>query len=204
MVPKDVDFRRLPRNLAIQALGCHPETFDAWVMKGLPSVEGTGRAAVYDIGKILDWRVEKEKEKKRQEVKAREKKDKESPGDDQESGMKYKISLQELRKKTRENDEADGHLVDRYATDNLFFNLGKNIRLNLIPKAHVYGPQCEGKTGFEIATFLLKEFEKLCNSISGLEGFNFSEEALAYEYHEMFMKGFEYAKKEQAEERKVY
>lgn len=191
---KDIDFRKMTRGQMIQALNIHPETFDAWAIKGAPVEDGEGRSALYDIGKVLEWRVNREKEAKKNDPKNKPPKKEPSDESDPESLLKQKISLQELRKKTRENDEADGLLVNKKEMDNLFFNLGKNLRQNLMSKPPVYGPQCEGKSGFEITNYLLKEFERLLNSISGLEGFIFDDEAQAYELHEMFIKGYNYGK----------
>lgn len=182
---EQVDPHEMTRKQVIMFLGIHSETFDSWCNDpSMPRLKIDGKVKdMYRVSDIFKWRLEKEK-----------KKGKEADGDP-ESVLKQKIGQQELRKKTRENDEADGLLVDKKKMERLYFDLGKNIRQNIMSKPQVYAPECAGKSSFEIMTYLMKEFERLCNGIAGLEGINFKNDIdEAYEYHEMFMKGYDYAK----------
>lgn len=194
MKTDEFNFRRMTRKQMIQALNVHPETFDAWISQGAPIEEGEGRTALHDIGRILEWRVERERQNKKNspkiKVKAEEKEENLPP--DPEALLKQKIAEQELRKKIRENDLSDGLLVNKKEMEDLFFRMGRALRDNLMSKNTVWGPQLNMVSGFEATTYLRKECEKLCNSLAYLN--NISDEELAHEYHEYFMLGFNYAK----------
>lgn len=190
---EEVDFKKMWRKQIIQAIGVHPETFDHWVDEGCPVVEGKGQTALYDLGAVFRWRIEKA-EKSRKPIK---KEKDEAKGDgqliaDKEVILRERILVQDLRKKTIENDEREGLLVNKKQMEDLFFRLGRGVRDNLMSKPQIYGPQLEGLSSFEITTYLRKEFEKLCNSLADLN--HISDHDYALELHEMFMLGFNYGK----------
>lgn len=192
MKTDEINFRRMTRKQMIQALNIHPETFDAWISQGAPIEEGEGKSAVHDIGRILEWRVERERQSKKNAPKIKIKKDDGETVDVSDSKLKELILKEDLRKKKIENDEREGLLVNKKEMEDLFFRMGRALRDNLMSKNTVWGPQLNMVSGFEATTYLRKECEKLCNSLAYLN--NISDEELAHEYHEYFMLGFNYAK----------
>lgn len=188
----ELNFKRLPRKLAIQAIGIHPETFDHWVNEGCKPVEGKGQTAYYDLGQIFRWRIEKAENSRKPIKKEKIKKDDGETVDVSDSKLKELILKEDLRKKKIENDEREGLLVNKKEMEDLFFRMGRALRDNLMSKNTVWGPQLNMVSGFEATTYLRKECEKLCNSLAYLN--NISDEELAHEYHEYFMLGFNYAK----------
>lgn len=187
----DIDFRRMPRKLAIQAIGIHPETFDHWVDEGCKPVEGKGQTAFYDLAKIFLWRIEKA-ENSRKPIK-KQKESKQESGEmilDPEVVLREKIMRQDLRKKTLDNDEREGMLVDKKQMEDRYFRLGRALRDNLMSKDSVYGPQLNMVSGFEASVYLRKEFEKFCNSIADLNLLD--DHALALELNDYFNAGMNY------------
>ena len=160
-----VNFRRMPRNLMIQALDIHPETFDAWVIQGAPIEEGSGRTALHDIGKFLLWRVEKEKASKKNQKKIKVEKETGEMISDPEVLLREKILVQDLRKKTLDNDEREGSLVNKKEHENLSYLLGRTFKETLMSQPAIISPQIEMKSAFEINVFLIKCFQNLCNRL---------------------------------------
>ncbi len=182
---EDIDFRRMPRKLAIQAIGIHPETFDHWVDEGCKPVEGKGQTAFYDLAKIFLWRIEKA-ENSRKPIKKQPKENKPDSGEmilDPEVILREKIMRQDLRKKTLDNDEREGMLVDKKQMEDRYFRLGRALRDNLMSKDSVYGPQLNMVSGFEASVYLRKEFEKFCNSLSDLNILDDHNLALEFNYY---------------------
>lgn len=190
MSESEINFRAMPRNLMIQALNIHPETFDSWITQGAPIESGKGKTALHDIGKILVWRVEKEKAAKKNLPKPPKENDKPEQQSDPEVLIKMKTLEQDLRKKIRENDLADGYLCDKKQTEDRYFRLGRALRDNLMSKDSVWGPSLSMVSGFEASVYLRKEMERFCNSIADLNLLD--DEALAREFHEYFMAGVNY------------
>jgi phage terminase Nu1 subunit (DNA packaging protein) len=185
----------MTRKQMIQFLDINPETFDNWCKDlNMPrSNTEPDSKQTWHLGDVIRWRILKEKQDKK-DKKIKEALAKE-PGaiiDDKEAMLREKILVQDLRKKTIENDEREGLLVNKKQMEDLFFRLGRGVRDNLMSKPQVYGPQLEGLTAFDITTYLRKEFEKLCNSLADLN--HISDHDYALELHEMFVLGFNYGK----------
>ena len=189
---------RMTRKQMIMFLDIDSGTFDNWMSDlTCPRIEKAGEKNLYHLGDVVRWRIDKEKQDKKQKraVQSASIDDKKKDDASPIFAIEDKIKVQELRKKTRENDEADGLLVDKKKMEDLFYNLGRAVRENIMSKPQVYGPMLDMKTGFEVTTYLIKEFEKLCNSIAGLEVLKIRDlHDQAIELNDMFIKGYNYAK----------
>lgn len=184
------DPSRMTRQECIRYLDILEETFDGWVVRNCPKILVEGqKKPLFNLGKVVKWRIEQEQKKNKVVPKVD---GVEKTIGEVEFELKEKILKQDLRKKTLENDEREGLLVNKKEMEDLFFRMGRALRDNLMSKNTVWGPQLNMVSGFEATTYLRKECEKLCNSLAYLN--NISDEDLAHEYHEYFMLGFNYAK----------
>jgi len=144
------------------------------------------------LAKIFLWRIEKA-ENSRKPIKKQPKENKPESGEmilDPEVILREKIMRQDLRKKTLDNDEREGMLVDKKQMEDRYFRLGRALRDNLMSKDSVYGPQLNMVSGFEASVYLRKEFEKFCNSIADLNLLD--DHTLALELNDYFNAGMNY------------
>lgn len=185
------DPQRMTRQEMIRYLDINEETFDNWVEGKCPKIVEDGvKKPLFNLGAVVKWRVDREK-KKNKVVKADGVEGEKTVGDI-EFALREKILKQDLRKKILDNDEREGFLVDKKQTEDRYFRLGRALRDNLMSKDSVWGPSLSMVSGFEASVYLRKEMERFCNSIADLNLLD--DEALAREFHQYFMAGFNYGK----------
>lgn len=183
------DPQRMTRQECIRYLDINEETFDNWVEGKCPKILEEGmKKPLFNLGAVVKWRVDKEK-KKNKVVKTDSAEGEKTVGDI-EFALREKIMRQDLRKKTIDNDEKEGILVDKKQMEDRYFRLGRALRDNLISKDSVWGPQLSMVSGFEASVYLRKEFEKFCNSIADLNLLD--DHTLAIELNDYFNMGMNY------------
>ena len=158
------DPQRMTRQEMIRYLDINEETFDNWVEGKCPKILEEGmKKPLFNLGAVVKWRVDKEK-KKNKVVKTDSAEGEKTAGDI-EFALREKILTQDLRKKTLDNDEKEGSLVNKKEHENLSYLLGRTFKETLMSQPAIISPQIEMKSAFEINVFLIKCFQNLCNRL---------------------------------------